>query len=358
MPGKRPKGQKARRVEVNTSRSTKSLAAEAEAAVRADALCCSLESGKTPTHAAVWDRAGRVTVFKSSVAGDGCGWMHSEFSGEELNIARMLASFETRSKTRHYLSSEVADREKVSCSIAHVVNHPKTLNHVPDILLRWLVDSGASQHVIPSGFVNKNRGQFAESFCPIDNGSAFETANGLVKPEGEVMAWVRQLDRKLKFVMMPDCPRIISMGKLVKEQRLAFHWYPGQRPYLENCSTGEIAWLDDECDTPVMPRHLRFVNPGWDPLVKNMMCPLRNFSSLRRRERKSRRTVLTSSDSSDRSESTGSSGSPVTSESSRGLGGTCAVARQQEASGRDKSSSAGAEQGRVSVPSVFEKLRN
>ena len=73
------------------------------------------------------------------------------------------------------------------------------------------------------------------------------------------MAWVKQLDHKLKFVMMPDCPRILSMGKLVKEQRLAFHWVPDQRLYLQNCKTGEIAWLEVECDTPVMPNHLKFI---------------------------------------------------------------------------------------------------
>ena len=134
------------------------------------------------------------------------------------------------------------------------------------------------------------------------------------------MAWVKQLDHKLKFVMMPDCPRILSMGKLVKEQRLAFHWVPDQRPYLQNCNTGEIAWLEVECDTPVMPNHLQFIPPGWDPLVRNMMCPLRAPSSVRRPTRKSRRTVLMSEDSSDKSESTGITESPVTSKSSRGLG--------------------------------------
>ena len=83
MPGKRPKGWKPKGVRVRyTSRAKASLIAEAEAIVRADSLSCSLENGKLPTHAAVWDRAGRVTVLRSSIAGDGCGWMHSQPAGE------------------------------------------------------------------------------------------------------------------------------------------------------------------------------------------------------------------------------------------------------------------------------------
>ena len=66
----------------------------------------------------------------------------------------------------------------------------KTLTKVPELLLRWLIDSGASEHVLPEAFVRYNREHFVDHIRPTELGCAFETANGLVRPEECVDVWV------------------------------------------------------------------------------------------------------------------------------------------------------------------------
>ena len=107
MPRKRSKHWKPRQVKVKrTARAKSSIVAEVEAFVRADAMMCSLTGGRKPTNAAVWDRGGRVTVFKSAVSGDGFGWMHEGQNGEEKDFPCMLANVGRHEPYKHYLCSE------------------------------------------------------------------------------------------------------------------------------------------------------------------------------------------------------------------------------------------------------------
>ena len=82
--------------------------------------------------------------------------MHEGVNGEEVDFSRMLLNFGRLGQVKHYLSTEEPKLHELLRAIAAVVSVPKTFNRVPQIVLRWLVDSGASQHVLPSDFVNNN----------------------------------------------------------------------------------------------------------------------------------------------------------------------------------------------------------
>ena len=80
----------------------------------------------------------------------------------------MLANFERHGPLKHYLSSEQAKAGERSQAVADIMQSTKAHHYVPEILLRWLIDSGASKHVLPQDYVKKNSGQFmgrAEKFC-------------------------------------------------------------------------------------------------------------------------------------------------------------------------------------------------
>ena len=100
------------------------------------------------------------------------------------------------------------------------------ISHVPEIVLRWLEDSGASQHVLPKSYISKNRRKFADHLQPFTHGYAFERANGFVTPESCVTAWIQHLREKTEFVVMKDSPAILSLGRLVREHDYEFHWKP------------------------------------------------------------------------------------------------------------------------------------
>ena len=166
--------------------------------------------------------------------------------------------------------------------------------------------------MLPEAFVRYNREHFVDHIRPTEQGCAFETANGLVKPEECVDVWVQQLRKRLEFIIMKDCPKLLSMGKLVLEQGLAFHWVPGKNPYLEDQTTKWRVELEVENDTPVLPRHLQFLPDGWLPLVNRSMCPLRVIPPEERPKRKPRRQVRSQGNVERREDVGGSSVSDLT----------------------------------------------
>ena len=98
----------------------------------------------------------------------------------------------------------------------------KTLTRVPELLLRWLIDSGASGHVLPEDFVRNNREHVVDHIRPTEHGCAFETANGLVKPDECVDAWVKQLRKKLEFIIVKACQSFCRWASLSSSRGYLF----------------------------------------------------------------------------------------------------------------------------------------
>ena len=70
------------------------------------------------------------------------------------------------------------------------------------------------------------------------------------------MLWVKQLRTATEFVVMKNCPPVISLGALVNEQRYEFRWKPGEIPYLLHSGNGAKIVLEVEVNAPMLPRGL------------------------------------------------------------------------------------------------------
>ena len=173
------------------------------AILRADSLSGDVLGTDEPKHVAMLEKQGQVLLFKSGGGSDGCRWMSGDCKKwETLTLKRMLSSLRRPIPIRHSLAPGRQDRKEYTESIATVMQLDRKVNHIPEIVLRWLVDPGASQHILPQKHVSRNRGMFEKHIKPFTHGFAFETANGLVTPEGHVTAWVQQLREKAEFVVM------------------------------------------------------------------------------------------------------------------------------------------------------------
>ena len=189
-----------------------------------------------------------------------------------LTYSRMLATMNKHGSVVHYLSPGGARPSarspvsgKLACSLVEVMHSPKNHNVVPEVLLRWLIDSGASRHILPENVVRNNCGLLAGGVRPYE-GRAFSTANGFVTPESSVMLWVRQLRATTECVIMKNCLPVLSLGALVNEQRYEFRWKPDEMPYLLHTGNKSKVVLEVEMNTPMLPR-------GIDLATKKPMLP-------------------------------------------------------------------------------------
>ena len=54
------------------------------------------------------------------------------------------------------------------------------------------------------------------------------TANGQVSPEGELDVHLPELGLDARLLVLKSCPRVLSVGRLVEDHGLEFHWTPGR----------------------------------------------------------------------------------------------------------------------------------
>ena len=236
-------------------RAQKTMMSEVMAAMRGERLASSLGyTPRSPQSVAVWSRRGTVAIYDSErFSSDGLGWMCPERKPFVVkSFDAMFKNFNAYGALRHFLSPEPASERQKACSLATLMSSERKFSQIPEILLRWMLDSGASAHVISEEDACKHLGGHIR---PYKCGYAFETANGAVSPDKCVTAWVQQLRKKAEFVILKDAPPILSLGKVVKDYQLRFVWEPDSNPYLYNPATNTKLVLDVENDTPMLPKH-------------------------------------------------------------------------------------------------------
>ena len=59
-----------------------------------------------------------------------------------------------------------------------------------------------------------------------------QTVNGVVTVEEGLRIAVPTLEKEMEFLLLPDSPPIISIGKRCLIDGYEFHWPRGQSPYM------------------------------------------------------------------------------------------------------------------------------
>ena len=54
------------------------------------------------------------------------------------------------------------------------------------------------------------------------------TANGIIEPEGQLEVYLTDLGVDARFLVLKDCPPVLSIGRLVEEHGFQFHWRAGR----------------------------------------------------------------------------------------------------------------------------------
>ena len=88
----------------------------------------------------------------------------------------------------------------------------------------YIIDTGAGAHLEQFNSLMKLR----PNKRPIN----FVTANGRIQSRGLHIKAMKVLGRT-KFQVLDNTPNVLSVGKLVKENRIGFHWPIKGQPYLE-----------------------------------------------------------------------------------------------------------------------------
>ena len=54
------------------------------------------------------------------------------------------------------------------------------------------------------------------------------TANDMIKPEGQLEVYFTDLGVEARFLVLKDCPPVLSIGRLVELYGFLFHWKAGK----------------------------------------------------------------------------------------------------------------------------------
>jgi hypothetical protein len=88
----------------------------------------------------------------------------------------------------------------------------------------YIIDTGAGAHLEQFD----SRMKLKQNKTPIN----FITANGRIRSRGLHIKAMKLLGRT-KFQVLDNTPNVLSVGRLVRENRIGFHWPIKSQPYLE-----------------------------------------------------------------------------------------------------------------------------
>ena len=58
------------------------------------------------------------------------------------------------------------------------------------------------------------------------------TANGIIEPEGQLEFYLTVLEVAARFLVLKDCPPVLSIGRLAQQHGFQFHWKAGKAWYV------------------------------------------------------------------------------------------------------------------------------
>ena len=90
----------------------------------------------------------------------------------------------------------------------------------------WIADTGSGNHLSSPSQLESST-MSAMKACSDDIRLA--TANGQVSPEGELDVHLPELGLDARLLVLKSCPRVLSVGRLVEDHGLEFHWATGRQ---------------------------------------------------------------------------------------------------------------------------------
>ena len=111
----------------------------------------------------------------------------------------------------------------------------------------WIADTGSGNH-LSSPSQNDSGTVSLKKACSDDVRLA--TANGQVSPEGELDVHLPELRPDARLLVLKSCPRVLSVGRLVGDHGLEFHWTPG-RAFFQS-SGGQSFECEVRNDVPML----------------------------------------------------------------------------------------------------------
>lgn len=94
---------------------------------------------------------------------------------------------------------------------------------------RFIVDSGASLHLVD---LNTLSSEEKKQMCDLEIPISLQTANGVIVAKRWTWIWVKELEIYVKAIALGNSPPVLSLGKLVEENKFRYRWDPGRTPYL------------------------------------------------------------------------------------------------------------------------------
>ena len=88
----------------------------------------------------------------------------------------------------------------------------------------WIADTGSANHLCSYDTLP---GDVFEGMRPCPD-VRLATANGIIEPEGQLEVYLTDLGVDARFLVLKDCPPVLSIGRLVEEHGFQFHWRAGR----------------------------------------------------------------------------------------------------------------------------------
>ncbi len=112
-----------------------------------------------------------------------------------------------------------------SCIIKH-------LGHVVAVCsdgILWIADTGCGYHLVPECDVSRGK----SAVVPNPGATRLHTANGEVNADECVKFSLREIKiRERLATILPETPRVLSVGVLCMDERATFHWPAGGTPFF------------------------------------------------------------------------------------------------------------------------------
>ena len=97
----------------------------------------------------------------------------------------------------------------------------------------WIADTGSANHLCSHDTLP---GDVFDGMRPCLD-VRLATASGIIEPEGQLEVYLTDLGVDARFLVLKDCPPVLSIGRLVEQHGFQFHWRSGRAWFVSPSGT-------------------------------------------------------------------------------------------------------------------------